>query len=82
MLSIGIRNLFLYAGQTLLLLDDTKIVYYLSGTWQVREWNPTPCFYVGKLIFETPSAIEIAAWLNQQQARGERDPRPTLEADE
>jgi hypothetical protein len=79
MISIGIRNLFLYAGQPLLLLDDTKIVYFLDGTWQVREWSPSLVFYVGKLIFETPCAIEMATWLNQQQVRGEHDPRPTLE---
>ena len=82
MISIGVRNLFVYAGQTLRLPDDTKIVYYLSGTWQVREWNPSPCFYVGRLIFETPAAIEMAAWLNQQQVRGEHDPRPTMEPEE
>jgi hypothetical protein len=82
MISIGIRNLFLYAGEPLLLPDDTKIVYFLDGTWQVREWNPTPCFYVGRLIFETPAAIEMAAWLNQQQVRGEHAPRPTPESGE
>jgi len=81
MLSIGIRNLFLYAGQALLLPDNTRIVYYLSGTWQVREWNSTPCFYVGRLIYETPAAIEMAAWLNQNQVRGEHDPRPTPESE-
>lgn len=66
-LAIGIRNLSLYTFLPLRLPDGTEVVYYLSGTWQVREWSPGFVYYVGRLIYETPAAIEIAAWLNQNQ---------------
>jgi len=73
MIAFAVRNLFVYAGQVLRLPDDTRIVYHLDGTWQVRKWTESPCFYVGELLVELYSAIEMATWLNRNQVRGEHE---------
>lgn len=69
----SVMNLSTYEKQPItnarrIAAGEKPLVYFLCGSWKVKEWRQDPDqALMGRTIFETSGAIEMAGWLNQHE---------------